>query len=357
MGSLGLVHAQVTSIATSDCRIVFDMGSSGVRVAASSMAEGSQTHTRDIDLLTPLMQGQGLAPLLERVEAALRELPQAAKLPSTCLQIGGGFSAWRFAWAQDSALLVRQLAELREKTGVAVLIIPVSVEGRYGLESAQQALKSRLATTHIFDMGGGSLQVASHDRASGIELGQKSWSRLLCQKLRREGGATCSLLPLLGSELEQARNLVDQQLKELPNEAGTGTLTAISRPVTRGIRAALNGFGMSKDEVITLSELGWAIGQLSARPLAELVELTKLPVNFAQFLVSDMLLVEGVLRAMGLSSFWLVETPVNILPGILRDERAFEWARHHACYLELLSKAGPSVYFSDPAQCANIAKP
>ncbi|MEI7783003.1 MAG: hypothetical protein WCK08_01360 [Betaproteobacteria bacterium] len=94
----GLAQAQVqppASQLTADCRIAFDMGSSGVRAAASGAGEGVLMPTRDLDLLTPLMQGQRLELLLPAVESALRELPQQAKLPSSCRQsrIGSGTPA------------------------------------------------------------------------------------------------------------------------------------------------------------------------------------------------------------------------------------------------------------------------
>jgi hypothetical protein len=335
-----------------DCRIVFDMGSSGVRAAGSGMAPGALTPSRDLDLLTPLMQGQSLAPLLPAVESALRELPQQAQLSATCRQLGGGFSAWRLAWRQEGAQLAQQLDTLREQTGVAVLVIPAAVEGRYGHDSAKQALGQRLQTSHILDIGGGSLQVAGHDRSFGIELGQKSWSQQLCQTLGRGTDTACQLLPLLPLELQQARALADQQLQALAAEVGPGTLTAISRPVTRGVRTALRSLGLAQGEAVLLQELSLAIERLSPRPLAEVVQLTGLTLNFAPFLVSDMLLVEAVMRAMKLPTMALAETAINNLPALLRDERAFEWAQRHPCYVQRLRELGPPAYFSDPQGCA-----
>jgi len=340
-----------------DCRVVFDMGSSGIRVAASGMAEGEGMSSHDIDLLTPLMQGQGLEHLLPAVENALRDLSARSQQSSTCRQVGGGFSAWRLAWRQNAAQLISQLEALREQTGVAVLVIPAAVEARYGHDSARQALGTRLKTSHVFDLGGGSLQVAGHDRFFGVELGQKSWRQHLCQTLKRDGGAVCQLLPLQASELQQVRDLADQQLKALPAEVGSGTLTAISRPVTRGIRSALRGMGVAQGDAIALQELSQAIDRLSTQSLAELAQLTQLPVNFASYLISDMLLVEGVLRTMGLTSLSLAEASINNSPALLRDERAFEWAQRHTCYLQRLRELGPSAYFSDPGDCPKAPGP
>lgn len=357
MSVLGLAQAQVqvqppASQLTADCRIAFDMGSSGVRAAASGAGDGLLMPTRDLDLLTPLMQGQRLELLLPAVESALRELPQQAKLPLSCRRLGGGFSAWRMAWRQEGAHLGKQLEKLREQTGVAVLVIPAAVEGRYGYDSAKQALGLRLQTSHILDIGGGSMQVAGHDRSFGIELGQKSWAKQLCQTLGRDSGVACQLLPLRTQELQQARDLASQQLQALPAEVGPGTLTAISRPVTRGIRSALRSLGLAQGESISAHELGMAIERLSPMVLADVVQLTGQTANFAPYLVSDMLLVEAVMKVMKLSALALAEASVNNLPALLRDERAYAWSQRHPCYVQRLRELGPAAYFSDPAGCA-----
>ena len=352
---LGTAQAQVQRTPNepaADCRIAFDMGSSGVRAAASGTGEGVVMPARDLDLLTPLMQGQRLEPLLPAVESALRELPQQARLPVSCRQMGGGFSAWRLAWRLEGAQLSQQLESIREHTGVAVLVIPAAVEGRYGHDSAKQALGLRLQTSHILDIGGGSMQVAGHERSFGIELGQKSWANQLCQTLGRDAGVACQLLPLRATELQQARDLASQQLQALPAEVGPGTLTAISRPVTRGIRSALRSLGVAQGESISAQELGMAIDKLSPMALADVVQLTGLTANFAPYLVSDMLLVEAVMRAMKLSTMALAETAINNLPALLRDERAFAWSQRHPCYVQRLRELGPAAYFSDPAGCA-----
>jgi hypothetical protein len=327
------------------------MGSSGMRAAASGTGNGVPMPTRDLDLLTPMMQGQRLELLLPAVESALRELPQQARLPATCRQLGGGFSAWRLAWRQDGARLSQHLETLRAQTGVAVLVIPAAVEGRYGHDSAKQALGPRLQTTHILDIGGGSMQVASHERSFGIELGQKSWAHQLCQTLGRDTSTACQLQPFHRLELQQARDLASQELQALSAEVGPGTLTAISRPVTRGIRSALRSLGMAQGESISAQELSTAIDRLSTMALAEVVQLTGLAVNFAPYLVSDMLLVEAVMRAMNLSTLALAETAINNLPALLRDERAFAWSQRHPCYVQRLRELGPAAYFSDPAGC------
>lgn len=333
------------------CRIAFDLGSSGVRAAVDQGDSGAALPWRDIDLLTPLMAGGGLEPLLPRVAAALRELPQKASWPDDCVRLGGGFSAWRLAWRLDKALLASQLEQLRQQTGVAVLVIPVAVEGGYGHASAKRELGPRLATSHILDIGGGSMQVAGQGRSFGIELGQKSLQRHLCQALGRGPEAPCALQALSPEELQRARRLVSEQLRELAAEVGPGTLTAISRPVTRGMRMAMAAMGYEVSQAIAARDVSLAIDRLASLDLAQTRELTQAPTTYLGYLLSDMLLVEAVLQATGNTTLAVAEAHINNLPALLRDERAFAWAQAHACYVQRLRDMGPSAYYADPAAC------
>ena len=337
--------------AAQECRMVFDLGSSGVRATSSRIDDARTMPWRDLDLLTPLMEGRSLEGLIPEVESTLRDLSAQLNEPPTCLRLGGGFSAWRLALKKDASHLARQLESLHASTGVAVLVIPSLIEGRYGHASALKALGPRLKTSHILDIGGGSMQVAGHDRSFGIELGQKSWHRLLCQRLDR-AGTSCQLQPMQPGELQRARALADEQLQTLSAEIGTAQVTAISRPVTRGIQSALQALGLATPERISLRDLSQALEQLGGGwTLEQTLQLTQTPSPFASFLLSDMLLVEAVMRTLNLSTLALAETPINNLPALLQDDQAFEWAKRHPCYLKRLRDHGPAAYFMEPALC------
>ena len=71
----------------------------------------------------------------------------------------------------------------------------------------------------------------------------------------------------------------------------------------------------------------------------------------ATYLLSDMLLVEGILRATGAEELRVAESDLTNLPGLLADERAYRWEARYACYLERLAKRGMAAYDSDPATC------
>lgn len=331
--------------------MAFDLGSSGVRALSSRTDEAPSMPGRDLDLLTPLMAGQPLESLIPGVEDALRGLAQQLKAPPACLRLGGGFSAWRLALKKDAAHLARQLEALHTSTGVAVLVIPATVEGRYGHASALKALGPRLKTTHVLDIGGGSMQVAGHDTSFGTELGQKSWHRLLCQSLGRAVGS-CQLQPLQAGELQRARTLADEQLRTLPGEVGAVQVTAISRPVTRGIQSALQSLGLALPEQILLRDLSQALEHLGGGwTLEQTVQRTQAAPAFVGFLLSDMVLVEAVMRALNLSTLALAESPINNLPALLQDDRAFEWAKQHSCYLKRLRDNGLAAYFMEPSHC------
>lgn len=350
----GLAGCLIGAAATAGepCRIAFDMGSSGIRAGAAGRPEVPRT---DIDYLTPLTAGRGLAETLPATAAALRELPARAGFSPDCTRVGGGFSAWRLAATENRRQLADDLAALRRDTGVAVLVIPQGQEGAYGYFGARRLLGPRLTTSHILDIGGGSLQIAGERHSFGALFGQKLWHRRLCQALGRGDAMPCALQPLTADELAQARALLQQHLggigRALPQGA---TLTAISRPVTRGVAPAVARFFHRPSGLDTLSpamlratlelhaglDLGETARRLGAEP------------KHAAYLISDLLLVEGLQQATGGHDLRVAEIDLTNLPGLLADERAYHWAGHYGCYLERLRQQGVEAYASNPATCS-----
>ena len=334
------------------CRIAFDMGSSGIRAGSTGHAEVPRA---DIDYLTPLTAGRGLAETLPATASALRNLPASAGFASDCIRIGGGFSAWRLAASEDRQQLANDLAALRRDTGVAVLVIPQRQEGAYGYVGARQLLGPRLTTSHILDIGGGSLQVAGADTGFGETLGQKVWHRQLCRELRGTDAASCKLQPLSRDELATARRLIDEKLSGIPAALPVGamTLTAISRPVSRGVAPAVSRLtaGEGGSSVLRQADLAGAIAQLAALDREATATRVGARPDFAAYLLSDMLLVEGVLRATGVDALQVAEIDLTNLPGLLADDRAYAWERHFACYLDRLREQGLEAYASDPETC------
>ncbi len=336
--------------ADTPCRIAYDMGSSGIRAGANQAPGTAQT---DIDFLAPLWAGRDLDEVLPATISALQGLPMQAQLPVDCQRVGGGFSAWRLAWQQNPQALTRQLAEIAERSGVSVLVIPQSIEGRYGYRGAKLLLGSDLQTSHILDIGGGSLQVAGENSSFGLALGQKAWRRELCLFLR--GAEACAIGPMTARELARARALAFVRLQALAGRlAGPVSLTAISRPVTRGVAPAVAKFSGQPQgaEGISRARLSAAIEQLAVLNEAEAAVRLQTPPKYLAFLLSDMLLVEAILRSTGVNHLKTTELDLTNLPGLLADDQAYRWSAHYACYLERLRHMGLPAYASDPATCA-----
>jgi hypothetical protein len=219
------------------CRIAFDMGSSGIRAGESGHTEVMRA---DIDYLTPLSAGRGLAETLPPTMAALRELPEKGGFDKNCQQLGGGFSAWRIAAKEDRQKLANDLHAIRQASGVAVLVIPQRQEGAYGYQGTRQLLGKRLTTSHILDIGGGSLQIAGESHSFGALFGQKLWHHELCKALRNSTELPCQLQPMSAAELASARQLLRDRLQDIGQDLPSGAeMTAISRPVTRGVAPAV----------------------------------------------------------------------------------------------------------------------
>lgn len=345
---LGLAAGAVQ--AADACRVAYDMGSSGIR---AGMAERAEVWRSDRDFLALLGPGGDLRAAAGATTALLRELAAQGAVRPECRQVGGGFSAWRLALERDRAALADTLAAIRRETGVAVLVMSQRQEGAYAFASARSQLGPALATRYVLDIGGGSLQVAGKDRSLGAPLGQKLWQRDLCRALR-PGAEPCELSPLTADDIAQARRFADERLQALaaalPRPA---TLTAVSRPVTRGIypvyvRRAVPENGPAR---IDRQELGRLIERLAPLAPEALRAATGTALPHAAYLLSDMLLVEGILRAAGAKELRVAESDLTNLPGLLADERAYRWEARYACYLERLAKRGTAAYDSDPATC------
>ncbi len=212
----------------------------------------------------------------------------------------------------------------------------------------------RLTTSHVLAIGGGSLQIAGERSAWGDMLGQKAWHRRLCQEIRNSESAPCDLQPMTGAELATARSLLAELLGGIPAALpGPVTLTAISRPVSRSIAPAVarlvpSGAGA---DVLQRTAISAAIGQIAGLTSSETVVATGNPRDHVAYLLSSMLLVEGVLLATGGESLKVAEVDLTNLPGLLADDRAFAWGRRPDCYLERLRTLGLGAYASDPATC------
>jgi len=339
------------STAAEPCRIAFDLGSSGIRAGGSA---GATTARTDIDYLGPLWAGRGLEETEAATVAALRELPEKAGLGADCVRVGGGFSAWRLALQQDSAALAALLARLRAASGVAVLVMPQLREGAYGYFGARQLLGEQLTTSHILDIGGGSLQIAGEQSSFGTALGQKIWHRHLCQEIRNSESTPCTLQPMTGDELAIARELLAARLGEVATALPAAvSLTAISRPVSRGVAPAVHRLSGASGQPTGFSRpaLTAAIERIARLTREETASLLGSPASYVAYLLSDMLLVEGLLQATGSDRLEVAELDLTNLPGLLADDRAFAWEQHYDCYLDRLRSQGLDAYASDPASC------
>lgn len=331
------------------CRIAYDLGSSGVRAGWNG---GDAEARADIDYLAPLWAGRGLGEVVEPTAAALRDLPAQGGFAAGCAGVGGGFSAWRLAARLDPADLVAALVRLRDAGGVPVLVIPQRQEGAYGYDGARRLLGERLRTSHVLDIGGGSLQIAGQASGWGEALGQKAWQRELCRRLRPGASLPCELQPLAADELATARVLLAEHLHGLAAALPRPlTLTAISRPVSRGVAPAVRRLIGGSGEELARADLSAAIARLAPLPAAEARRLTGAAPGHAAFLLSDMLLVEGLLQATGADRLQVAEADLTNVPGLLADERAYAWGKHYACYLERLVVLGVEAFGSDPGTC------
>lgn len=355
LGLLGGLFCALVQ-AAEPCRVAFDLGSSGIRSGASN---NPLVVRAEIDYLGPLWAGRGLEETIPPTLTALQDLPRRGGFPADCVRVGGGFSAWRLALQQDPGALVAALARIRASSGVAVLVIPQVVEGAYGYLSARQLLGDRLSTSHVLDIGGGSLQIAGERDSWGDALGQKIWQRELCRELGKPGMARCQLQPMTPDELIRVRRFLEKKLLGVRGAlADQVTMTAISRPVTRGVMPAVKKLRGAEVEGnrLGLKSLSAGIEQIAALPLEKTATLLGHADKHLGYLLSDMLLVEGLILATGGQELQVAEIDLTNLPGLIADTRAYAWSANYACYLARLRTLGLTAYASDPASCVDAEK-
>ena len=130
-------------------------------------------------------------------------------------------------------------------------------------------------------------------------------------------------------------------------------MTAISRPVSRGVLPAVNRLiPRDRDRHRLLADdLGQAIDLIAPRSVDATVQAVDSKPAYVNYLLSDMLLVEGLLAATRSRELTVAEIDLTNLPGQLADDKAYQWAGRHACYRARLASAGVAAFDSDPAGC------
>jgi exopolyphosphatase/pppGpp-phosphohydrolase len=256
--------------------------------------------------------------------------------------------------APDAGKLIPDLTKIRAATGVAIIVVPQNVEGSYGYLGARRLLGSRLATSHVLDIGGGSLQIAGEHSSFGDAIGQKLWHQQVCQALGRPGALPCSLSPMTNEELATVRALLARRLENVrATLRGPVTMTAISRPVTHGVAPAVERLLEQSpgQAAVSASDLGRAISQVAGMTLEHTASRLGIAPGYAAYLLSDMLLVEGLMQATGAAEVQVAEVDLTNVPGLLADDTAYRWADNYGCYLLRLARDGLDAYASDPASC------
>lgn len=348
---LALTLAAGLAQAAAPCRVAYDIGSSGIRAGASN---SSMTTRSGIDYLASLRETGSLDATVEPSIAALAEPFRKGWFDAACARVGGGFSAWRLALQQDVGKLIPDLTRIRTASGVAVIVVPQNVEGAYGYLGARKLLGSRLATSHVLDIGGGSLQISGEKSSFGDAIGQKLWHRQACEVLEKPAGLPCHLSPMTDDELATVRSLLSKRLQAVGTAlSGPVTMTAISRPVTHGVAPAVERLldlphGQAR---VSRSDLGRAIAQVAGMTLDDTATRLGIAPAYAAYLLSDMLLVEGLMQATGAADLQIAEIDLTNIPGLLADDRAYRWADDYGCYLLRLARDGLDAYGSDPASC------
>lgn len=328
------------------CVVAFDMGSSGVR--AGENLSDKQAEQR-FDYFTLFANTGSLNASEAQLTDSFKNLPVRAKLNSSCKRIGGGFSVWRMAQSGEPDQLNAMLQRLYENTGVAVFVIPQHREGHYAFQAAKAKLGDLLDSSHILDIGGGSFQVAGADTGFGLQLGQKSIYQVLCKRLRaiRNSleGNECQLEVLSIFERDTLRQYMQQYLQahlvssNCKKSQCPQSLTAISKPVTKGVYPLLTKLEVSEATgVISFKDLNLAVNTVSTMKLSDLSLRLGTHSEFNKYLISDLIFLEALSRWLNLEKFKVAEVDVNNVYGLTRDPVLLSLSDQFPCYLSGISR-------------------
>jgi hypothetical protein len=347
------------------CRTGFDIGSSGIRVGSTTGQLGGKV---SIDYLSDVWADNVIDSTNDATAAALRELAAG----NTCPAVAGAYSAWRLAAEKGGAdKVAATLADLYARTGIAIFVMPQEVEGGYAYYAASRELGPRLVTPFVLDIGGGSMQFATHDNGWGAALGQKAWRKLFCAEVKASPQADCAANPAGVDAIAQSQRVLAPVVADARAKLGHGfAVTAVSAPVVRGIHPILlhlarqhpalrshvdaDGFDLAalNDAIARLAPLGDAdiVDVLDGCRRTATAEAT-CPSRFVSSYVTDMLLLQAFMAGLEISRVQVSELDLTNVPGILGDEHAFAWASHYGCYLSRLRRQGIGAYTTSPATC------
>lgn len=358
---LALLVLATPSAWAADCRVGFDVGSSGIRVGESRRPGQARA---SIDYLGDVWANGTLKDSIDPTIKAFADLPARAGLPSHCRSIAGGYSAWRLALNQGHAFDVAQsLRRIHGESGVALFVIPQSVEGSYAHFAARQQLGSRLVTSHILDVGGGSVQIAGEQGGWGAALGQKAWRVRFCQDIKASPTGQCQVNPVGPDAMAQADRILAAELEKAEAFVGQGiSLTAVSAPVVKTMLPVLDnlrGRGLIAGRVdahgfdrIALEQAIALLGRLDDTAIrALLADCHRCGADFVSSWVTDMLLVQAILARLQVNDLTVAEADLTNVPGLLADPRLIHWEGRFACYLTRLTAQGADAFLSDPESC------
>jgi hypothetical protein len=366
IGLLALLGVGAGHAEDQACRIGFDIGSSGIRVGSNTTGA---TASVDIDYFSDFWDDMKLDLSIEPTIQALLSLPNQAGLPNNCIAVAGGYSIWRLAmdhagWSDTAKIL----ENIHRRTGVAIYVIPQEVEGFYGYFAAREILGDNLHTPYILDIGGGSLQIASVDRGWGAALGQRAWQQRFCEMVKNQASDLCVPNPVGPDASDRSASVLEPQIVEARTILGSGLrMTAVSPAVTKVIHPIVQILAAKKlvngavdEHGFSLQALNEAIILLQEHNDDEILTLIDgcrwngnqvCNTDFVEYFVTNMLLVKTLMDGLSIEYLEVGSARINNVPGLLADQRTFDFASHYDCYLMRLKEEGVDAYRSEITSC------
>ena len=286
---------------------VADLGSNSFRLVVFTTAPDGWWQRTD-EIYEPVRVGAGLAASgrlgAKPIERALATLDVFAHFCRASGLRGEQIDAVATSAIRDAENSAELLDAARARTGLAIRVLSVEQEARYGYLAAVNS--STLADGCVMDLGGGSMQLVRVRDRLPRELG--SWplgAVRMSERFLPETG------PAQAEHVEALRKHVAGILEALDWLAGSERMVGIGGTARNLAAAAQRAAGLPSNGVqgfqLSREALGGLIERLAELPAADRARIPGIKPARADLILAGAIAIEGVLKAGGLDALEVTE--------------------------------------------------
>ncbi len=209
------------------------------------------------------------------------------------------------AWARTSNN-AKEMIDIIEAEGIKISVLDQYQEGKLGFLSLPKSINEDSKHVIVFDLGGGSFQLATEDQSGQIHVHNGQYGMYNFRKLIAEKFAKNSSEILVRSQIPQIKQfafkIIDEAIKHDSFLYGKNKLIGIGSFIHRGI-----GEQMEFGNKVSVLEVEKAINNFIGSTAAEIVEkYPKLPIEHAESSQYSLIIVHAVMKSLNIEQMTIV---------------------------------------------------